>query len=124
MVTFDEAAVMLDEVAEEIPEEFYTRLNGGVNFLPRAVESPDSKKGRPLFILGEYISCTAMGKYINIYYGSFEKVFPGASAEEMRAELKRTLVHEFTHHVETLAGERGLVIRDEIDHELYLEGDY
>lgn len=123
MTTFDEAAAMLDEIAEEIPEAFYERLNGGVNFLPKTVRDPDSRKNQPLYILGEYISCPAMGRYINIYYGSFERVFPGAAPGRIREELKRTLIHEFTHHVETLAGERGLVIRDEVERDLYFEGD-
>jgi hypothetical protein len=123
MVSFDEAAAMLDEIAEEIPQEFYERLNGGVNFLPRSRRCPESRKNRPLYILGEYVTCPAMGRYINIYFGSFLNVFPDASHGKMREELKRTLVHEFTHHVETLAGERGLVIRDEIEKEHYFEGD-
>jgi hypothetical protein len=110
---------MLDEAAEELPEEFYARLNGGICFLPDAVYDDDSKKGRPVYILGEYISDPALGCYINIYYGSFKKVFAGAPPDEWRKELKATLVHEFTHHVEHLAWERGLEIKDAIEREMY-----
>ena len=119
MISFDEAAAMLDEIAEEIPEAFYTELNGGVCFLPESVRDPDSRKGCPLYILGEYINDFALGNYISIYYGSIRDAYPDMTPEEWRAELKATLVHEFTHHVEWLAGERGLEIKDEIEMEEY-----
>ena len=34
MVTFEEAAAMLDEAADSLPEEIFDKLNGGVNLLP------------------------------------------------------------------------------------------
>ena len=33
--------------------------------------------------------------------------------EEFKERLKKTLFHEFTHHLESLAGERDLEIEDE-----------
>ena len=39
--------------------------------------------------------------------------------QHTRDELYTTLSHEFTHHVEGLAGERGLEIKDELEMEEY-----
>ena len=33
-MTFDEAGELLDRMAEEFPEEFYSNLNGGISLLP------------------------------------------------------------------------------------------
>ena len=123
MVTFDEAAAMLDEIAEELPAAFYSDLIGGVYLLPEAKRHPESSRRRPLYIMGEYISRHDLGKYINLYYGSFAKIYPHLPPEKLRAQLKRVLVHEFTHHVEFLAGERGLEIKDETEMERYRNGD-
>ena len=120
MVTFEEAAEMLDEIAEEMPEAFYDDLNGGVCLLPGSKLCPQSRKGSPLYILGEYIRRHDLGNYINIYYGSFGKVFHHLPRAKLKEELRRVLVHEFTHHVECLAGERWLEIKDEMDMEDYL----
>jgi hypothetical protein len=110
---------MLDAIAEELPGDFIRGLNGGCYLLPDTKEHPESKKDRPLYTLGEYISRRDLGKYINIYYGSFMKVYPHVSPGELRQALKRVLIHEFTHHFEFLAGERGLEIKDAIDMERY-----
>jgi len=50
--------------------------------------------------------------YIAIYYGSFERVYGHLSRESLKEQLAHTLKHEFTHHLESLAGERGLEIKD------------
>ena len=54
-----------------------------------------------------------MGRYINLYYGSFSIVYGDLTDVELKEELYATLAHEFTHHVESLAGERGLELKDE-----------
>jgi hypothetical protein len=112
---------MLDEIADEMPEAFYEELNGGVYLLPDVKLSSQSRKGAPLYILGEYIRRRDLGNYINIYYGSFEKIYRHLPPDRMKKELRRVLVHEFTHHVECLAGERWLEIKDEINMERYLK---
>lgn len=126
MITFDEAGLMLDDIAEEIPEDFYRELNGGIILLPEAKMHPESvggindnkrfKRISDLYILGEYHNdrkgMGGLGRYIVIYYGSFIKVYSHISREDQRAELRRILIHEFTHHLESLAGERGLEIKD------------
>ena len=117
ILSFDEAGDLLDEMAEEFPEEFYQELNGGISLLPEVMEDPH---GEDLYIMGEYCN-DMMGKYINLYYGSFAALAEQEnwSQEDWEDELYTTLAHEFTHHIEGLAGERGLEIKDELQMEQY-----
>lgn len=110
-ITIEKAQIMLDQIAETLPAELYKELNGGILLLPQAKMSPYAVAG-DLYILGEYQSGGSMGRLIKIYYGSFEKLFGHLEEEEFRERLKKTLFHEFTHHLESLAGERGLEIED------------
>ncbi|MGE4549122.1 MAG: metallopeptidase family protein [Intestinibacillus sp.] len=119
MVSIDEAHELLDQVAQELPEEFWNGLNGGVSLLPQAKRSPIAR-GDDLYILGEYRIDPALGRYINIYYGSFVRIYGDISPQKFKRKLRRTLFHEFTHHVESLAGERGLEIKDAEEMARYL----
>ena len=111
-ITIDRAQVSLEQIAETLPAELYKDLNGGILLLPQEKISPYAV-GDDLYILGEYQSGGSMGRLIKIYYGSFEKLFGSLSEEEFKERLKKTLFHEFTHHLESLAGERDLEIEDE-----------
>ena len=117
ILSFDQAGDLLDEMAEEFPEEFYAQLNGGISLLPEAKEDPE---GEDLYIMGEYCN-DMMGRYIVLYYGSFAALARQEdwTQEDWEDELYTTLSHEFTHHIEGLAGERGLEIRDELEMEQY-----
>ena len=113
MVTIDEAQDILEKVAEGLPQAFYKELNGGIILLPDVMQSREPW-GQNLYTLGEYIVSPSMGRYIAIYYGSFDHVFGAyASEEEIAEELRKTLIHEFTHHLEDLAGENDLEKEDE-----------
>ena len=112
MITIDEMQVMLDELAEELPEVFFHKLNGGIILLPEALESPYSQSG-DLYTLGTYHHGGSMGNYISIYYGSFEKLFSNLNEESIKVKLREVLRHEFKHHMETMGGEKGLVHEDE-----------
>jgi hypothetical protein len=104
--------IMLDEIAEALPDEFYTQLNGGIILMPQAKR--DLRSGAEgLYIMGEYYSGGNMGRYIAIYYGSFMRVYGYMLPEVLKEKLTGTLKHEFRHHLESLAGERGLEIEDE-----------
>ena len=111
-MTFEEAGDRLDELAEEFPPEFYQELNGGISLLPEAKADPAFPPGE-MYVLGEYCH-DQMGRYINLYYGSFAALaeMEGWTEADWEEELYGTLAHEFTHHVEGLAGERGLEIKD------------
>ncbi|NMA25562.1 MAG: metallopeptidase family protein [Clostridiales bacterium] len=103
MLTIEDMQAMLDDIAAEFPPEFFAELNGGIILLPEAKRHEKSKKG-DLFILGSYNRGGNMGRYITIYYGSFMKVYGHLSGDRIREKLRRTVRHEFRHHMESLAG--------------------
>lgn len=118
-MTFEEANGYLDEVADELPQEVFTDLNGGIVLLPDIKYSPQTTHG-DLFILGTYnYEPRGMGRYIAIYYGSFLQVNRGRSLEDQKKALKDVLTHELTHHLESMAGVRDLEVKDEIFMENY-----
>ena len=125
MITFDEAGAMLDDIAGEIPQDFYNELNGGIILLPDVKLHPVSsnKTGADLFILGEYhndrTGYGGLGRYIAVYYGSFMQLYANLKPEHQKEQLKKIILHEFTHHLESLAGEEGLAVKDEIKLEKY-----
>jgi len=121
MLSFDEFGDMLEEVAHEMPKEIYGRLNGGVILLPDEKVHQDSSEIYPLFILGEY-HLSRIGRYINIYYGSFMRTFSHLPPDKLRERMEHTLKHELLHHLENLAGEKGLEIDDQISLDKYKAG--
>ena len=121
MVSIEEAQDILEAVAEGLPPEFYKELNGGIILLPDVKRSREPW-GENLYTLGEYTYSHSMGRYIAIYYGSFEYLFGNDCSEKRIAEeLRKTLLHEFTHHLESLAGERELEKEDERRMRMYRE---
>jgi predicted Zn-dependent protease with MMP-like domain len=116
----DQVQQMLEEISESIPAEFFKKLNEGVVLLPQHRYHPRSREGRPLYILGEYRK-SITGSHIRIYYGSFKRTMEGMDRQKIREKLEETLLHEFTHHLETLAGERGLILKDQESIKRYLE---
>lgn len=120
MITFDEVGAILDGIADELPEEFYRQLNGGIILLPETKLHPQSVDPGNLYILGEYHNQRmGLGRYIAIYYGSFIKVHGSAGLQQQKEQLRKVLLHEFTHHIESLAGEYELEIKDAIAMEKY-----
>ena len=111
MVTVEEMKEMLDEIATELPEEFFAQLNGGIILLPEVKEHPGSVKD-DLLILGEYHNGGNMGRFIVIYYGSFMRVYGNLPPDALKEKLRGTIKHEFRHHLESLAGEYDLEIED------------
>jgi len=127
VITFEEVGAMLDEIAEEMPEDFYRELNGGIFLSPETKMHPDNPKDgcgqMNLYIAGEYhnerTGYGGLGRYIAVYYGSFVKLYGRLGPKAQKDELRRVLVHEFTHHMESLAGEHGLEIKDAENIEKY-----
>lgn len=117
----EEVHNMLNEIAEEIPKDFFKKLNEGIILLPNVKLHPESRPRNKLYILGEYRR-SITGRNIAIYYGSFKRVHGHLSKEKLREKLKDSLLHEFTHHLESLAGEKGLEIKDKEDLERYRKG--
>ena len=102
MVTFEEAASMLDEAVDALPQEIFDKLNGGVNLIPARRTDEHG-----LLVMGMYF-VDQMGRHVEIYYGSFKERFHNAPPERWKRELTRTLKHELTHHIENLAYDRSL----------------
>lgn len=119
--TIDEVHNILDEIAEELPQDFFTELNKGIVLLPQYKLHRESRDRDKLYIMGEY-GRDITGRHIAIYYGSFERVYGGLSIAALKERLRDTLLHEFTHHFESLAGEKGLEIEDARDMERYRRG--
>ena len=111
MISLERIHAMLDEIAETLPQELYEGLNGGVVLLPE-IKYHNQAVGNDLYIMGEYYRDHMMGKYIAIYGGSFQQVYGHATESRMKKELEKTLKHEFTHHIEGLAGDRDLERED------------
>ena len=119
MLTIDEMQALLEEIAAELPEAFFDELNGGVLLLEDTVLAPEAVD-EDLYTMGEYCEDPLMGSYIVLYYGSFVQICQDMTDDDVRAEIRTTLLHEFTHHLESLSGEYGLEIADEQDLADYL----
>ena len=113
MITQEEFLEILDELCGELPSDFFKQLNGGVVLQEHAKLHPNAREN-DLWIMGEYCRNGNMGRYINIYYGSFQKVYSGLTYEALKNKVRHTLRHEFRHHLESLAGQKDLEIIDKV----------
>jgi len=126
MITFDEAELIIDDIVSEFPDGLFRELNGGVILSPDAKAHPlGGGAGGGMYIMGEYHNDRqgygGLGRYIIIYFGSFARLYPDLSESRLRERMRDTLAHEFTHHLESLAGERDLEIKDRRDIEMYMK---
>lgn len=112
LLTIDQVNDLLDGMAEGFPEALFDGLNGGVNLLEDAVPDPEFPAGE-MYILGEYCD-DLLGRYINLYYGSFSALAEQEDwdRETWEDELRTTLSHELTHHMEARGGLHTLDDRD------------
>ena len=112
MLTIDQVNDILDEIAEDFPPALFQELNGGVNLIEEAKPDPEFPPGE-MYILGEYCD-DLLGLYVNLYYGSFAALAEkeGWDRETWEDELRITLSHELTHHMENLSGLHALDDRD------------
>lgn len=112
VLSFDRVGEVLDEIAEQFPQVLFEELNGGVNLLEDTVSDPDFPEGE-MYILGEYCD-DCLGLYIHLYYGSFAALAEREDWNEQiwKDELRITLSHELTHHMENRSGLHTLDDRD------------
>lgn len=112
-LSFDQAGELLDQLAEPFPEALFEGLNGGVNLLEDTVLDPEFPKGE-LYVMGEYCE-DLLGRYINLYYGSFAALAEKEdwTLDDWKEELRQTLSHELTHHIEARGGLHALDDKDE-----------
>ena len=121
MVDLDRFFDILTEVCDELPDEFFNELHQGVVLSENIKYSPYAH-GEDLVIMGEYRRAY-FGNQIVIYYGSFRKMYSGLSEENLKAEIRKVVRHEFRHHMENLSGIYGadsLEREDEIGLRKYL----
>ena len=112
MLSFDEFGDMADRLTEELPEEFFDQLSGGVILNQQVKYHEKSRPGDPLYILGEYCRDNT-GRYILLYYGSFARVYWGLPDSVLEQKLRSVIRHEFRHHLEYRAFVRDLEHEDE-----------
>ena len=115
VLSFEQAGDLLDTLAESFPEALFDGLHGGVNFQEEAVPDQEFPKGQ-VYILGEYCD-DLLGRYINLYYGSFAAMAENEdwTEEDWEQELRQTLSHELTHHMEGRSGLHALDDKDEAE---------
>ncbi len=114
MITLERFEEIVFELAETLPEDFFRELNGGVMVRERCLLHPEAQE-HDLFIMGEYHRDRYLGRFIVLYYGSFMQCYGYLEEEGLRPLIRKVLLHEFRHHLESLAGERDLEIEDEIE---------
>ena len=112
ILSIDAVNDILDEMAEGFPAILFEELNGGVNLLEEAMPDPEFPEGE-MYFLGEFCD-DCLGRYINLYYGSFAALAEQEdwTEDDWRRELRETLAHELTHHMESRAGTHALDDKD------------
>ena len=98
---------ILSELMDELPQEFFKELHGGVIISETAPLSEYDRAG-DLYIFGQYRK-SSIGRQITIFKGSFD-IMHGDSwleddvaKERLKTHLREVLRHEFRHHMEYMA---------------------
>ena len=123
MISSVEYSRIVSDLMDELPQEFFRELSGGV-IVSEAAPIPDYARGDDLFTMGQY-QYSAGIRQIVMYRGSFDRVYPYADAAEAKKLLRGILRHEFRHHMEALANihnSGSLEAQDERDKQAYLAG--
>ena len=93
-MTLEEFHLALEEIAGAMPQRLFERLNGGVNIREEALLSPDSVPEEPRYILGQYHHYRVLGRWIDLYYGSFARSMQDADKKAWREQMDKVLRHE------------------------------
>ena len=102
MLSFEEYREIVFELMEELPDEFFRELSGGV-IASEGAAVPEYAQGDDLYTLGKYQVFSRV-RQITMYKGSFDRAYPQADAREAREILRGVLRHEIRHHLESLGG--------------------
>lgn len=121
MITIEEYGAIVSELMDELPDEFFRELSGGV-IVSESVAIPDYAQGNDLYTLGKYQIFSRV-RQVTMFKGSFDRVYPRADVVEARRILRGVLRHEIRHHLESLGGihdASSLEAADERDKQAYL----
>ena len=124
MVDIDRFFEMLNEVCEELPDDFFRELHYGVHLSEDYKPSPYAENG-DMVIMGDYTR-SRQGNKITIYYGSFASICWWMTEEQLKDKLREVVRHEFRHHMENLSGMHGadsLEREDEVRLKAYIRGE-
>jgi len=103
MITTTEYKALVSDLLDELPQEFFRELSGGV-IVSEATLIPSYAQQNDLYTLGLYKIFSPGVRQIILYKGSFDRAYPYAGQEEARELLRSVIRHEFRHHLEFLAG--------------------
>ncbi len=123
MISIEKYKIIVSELMDELPIEFFQQLTGGV-VISEATVIPDYARGNDLFTLGQYQVFSGI-RQITLFKGSFDRAYPQADDAEARSKLRGILRHEFRHHMESLGGvhnSTSLEAEDELKKQAYLFG--
>ncbi|MCL2528396.1 MAG: hypothetical protein FWE42_08250 [Defluviitaleaceae bacterium] len=111
MLSYEETQEALNQQIDALPPEIFKGLNGGVALRPDTLYDTNG-----LLILGQYhVEPHGLGRYVTINYGSILTAHGHLDSDGFREKLKEVLYHELTHHLENLAGDRSLEVKDSLD---------
>ncbi len=102
MISTEEYKGIISDLMDELPEEFFRELTGGV-IMSEALVIPDYARENDLCTLGQYQVYSGV-RQIVMFKGSFDRLYPQADVPQAREILRGVLRHEFRHHVEFLGG--------------------
>lgn len=101
MITTEQYNHIITELLDELPEEFFRELSGGV-IVSEAMVIPDYAQGNDLYTMGQYQIYSGI-RQIVMFRGSFNSAHPNVDLFEAKNLLRGILRHEFRHHLEFLA---------------------
>jgi len=102
MIGMEEYKAIVSELIDELPEEFFRDLNGGV-IVSENMVIPDYARDNDLYTMGQYQTYYGV-RQIVMFKGSFDRRYPKADTAEAKKILRGVLRHEFRHHVESMGG--------------------
>ena len=102
MIGIEEYRNIVSDLMDELPEEFFRDLSGGV-IVSEASALADYAVRNDVYLMGEYLVYSGI-RQIVLFKGSFDRVYPLADADEAKRILRGVLRHEFRHHLESLGG--------------------
>ena len=100
MITTEQYNNIISELLDELPEEFFRELSGGV-IVSEALVIPDYAQGNDLYTMGQYQIYSGI-RQIVMFRGSFNRAHPNVDLSEAKDLLREILRHEFRHHLEYL----------------------